>query len=228
MRRWVAAVAALLLAVSACGGSDEAASQDDASSGGGSTTTIAATPAAGGGDQAGDDSSSGGTPSDDGASGDDQGAAAVSGIGRGSVTINGETYYFGETSFPALQCNPNLFGVFFVVLQMVDEQGNEIPGGGGLQLVLLQEGSDPEELDQRNEARVAIEALDQEWIADEEDIAERSLEAGTSQVDSYTIDGSRATGTATFYEENSYWASVGDASNAVNVTEGTFEVTCAG
>ena len=228
MRRWIAVVAALLLVVSACGGSDEAAVAGRCELGGGSTTTDGGIPAAGGGDQPGDDSASEDTPSDDGASGDDQGAASVSGIGQASVTINGETYYFGETSFPALQCKPNLFGVFFVVLQMVDEQGNEIPGGGGLQLVLLQEGSDPEELDQRNEARVTIEALDQEWIADEEDIAERSLEAGTSQVDSYTIDGSRATGTATFYEENSYWASVGDAANVVEVVEGSFEVTCAG
>ena len=235
MKRWMVLFSALMLLMAACGGDDAASDDDTAGDGGATTTTLAASPTT-------SDDSSGEDPSDDGSQSDDMSAddadsdagndggssSSVSGLGEATVTINGETYFFGETGFPALRCDPDLFGVFFVFLQMVDADGNEILGGGSVDMVLLQPGTDPEELDQRNEARVNIEALDQEWIADEEDITERELEAGTSQVDSYTIDGNRVTGTATFYEENSYWASIGDPSNEVAVTQGTFEVTCAG
>lgn len=226
MRRRVLAAAFLLL-IAACGGGDDAA-QDDVAAGADAATTTTAAPVQSGGDSSSGGSQTDGGASEDDASGGDSGGAAVSGLGVGSVTINGETYQFGDSGFPALQCNPDLFGVFFAVLAMVDDQGNEVADGGGLELVLLHPGSDPEELGQTNEARVRIGSLEEEWIADEEDIAERELDPGTSQVDSYTIDGDRASGTATFYEEETYWASVGDSSKTVSVTEGTFEVTCAG
>lgn len=221
MQRLILAIVVMLVALTACGGGGDSSEAGDPEA---STTAAAADPEVTTSDTApaaGDEE-----PGNEAA--DDSDSDSVSGIGEATLTINGETYFFGETSFPALRCDPNMFGVFFVVLPMVDEQGNAVPSGGGLELVLLQEGTDPEELDQRNEVRLDLDSLDQEWIADEEDIAERDLEPGTSQVDSYTIDGNRASGTATFYEENSYWASVGDPANEVATAQGTFEVTCAG
>ncbi len=50
------------------------------------------------------------------------------------------------------------------------------------------------------------------------------LEAGMSQVDSYTISGNSVSGTATF-RENSHFASTGGAGE-VETAQGTFEATC--
>lgn len=220
-RRWLALVCALVLALAACGGGEEAVPADDPDS----------APAGDTGDTGNEASDDDGEPVDPPPAepSDDGGAPPpdVDGVGEATLTLNGETYFFGDDGFPVVRCEPDMFGVFFVVLQRVDEQGNAIEGGGGIEMVLLQPGTDPDVLDQRNEARAQLNELDEEWIADEEDIAERELEAGTSQVDFYTIDGTTVNGTATFYEENSYWASVGNPDNEVLVTEGEFQVTCA-
>lgn len=149
----------------------------------------------------------------------------IAGVGEGTVTIDGDTYTFGDAGFPALRCEPDMFGVFFVFLQQVDDSGAEV-AGGSLELTLLLEGTDPEIVGQDNEGRLKIG--EQEWIADPEDIAERGLEAGTSQVDSYTIDGNSVTGTATFYEEESYFATTGGSDDPIVTTQGAFDVTCSG
>jgi hypothetical protein len=110
---------------------------------------------------------------------------------------------------------------------MVDEDGAEIPGGGGsLRGALLHEGTDPDTVGQLNELGVSIEALDQEWVADEEDIQPFGLDPGSSQVDSHSIDGSTVSGTATFYEVNSYYAVTGGTADSVTVAQGTFEIIC--
>lgn len=158
------------------------------------------------------------------ASGDD----VVSGIGSASLTIGGTTYYFGETSAPAPQCKPDLFGVFLVNLPMVDADGTEAASGGRFALTLLRDGVDADEVDQLPEASVTIEALDEEWIASEEAIQNFNLDAGTSQIDSYTIDGNTASGSATFYEQSSYYAFLGGSAEGVTTAPGTFEVTCRG
>lgn len=216
MKRLVMPAVIGMLAASCGGGEDGAV---DTTAGAESTGTTAP--------QGSSDETSEGTTTTTTAATDDAGGRDFSGIGAASVTIDGETYYFGETSFPAPQCEPDFFGVFVVTLMMVDEAGNEIPSGGGLQLQLLGEGTDPGVVGQLPEASVDIEALDQEWKANEEDFELFDLEPGTSQVDDYTIDGNTASGTATFYERNSYYAFVGGSADAVSVAEGTFEVTCA-
>jgi len=156
-------------------------------------------------------------------------SADVSGIGEASVTIGGETYLFGETGAPLFRCETNLFGIFWVILGMVDESGNEIPQGGNVGLVLLGEGTDPDEVDQVPVASIRIGATDEEWVADPTQMETLTeLEPGMSQVDSYTIDGNSVSGTATFFEKNnSYWAFVGGSVDAIEVSEGTFEATCA-
>ena len=211
MRRLVLIVAMVLVAT-ACGGGETAS--DDTPADGTSATTTAP------------DSSPGTSApeTDDGEPGDPA-PSDVSGIGEGTVTINGETYLFGEGGFPALQCEPDMFGVFFVVLQQVDASGSEVPDGL-LTLTLLLEGTDPAVVGQDNTARLTIGGED--WIADPEDIAERGLDPGTSQVDAYTIDGNTVSGTATFYEEESYYATTGGSTDPIVTAQGTFEVACSG
>lgn len=138
------------------------------------------------------------------------------GEGTATVTVNGETYYFGDAGFPAIQCMPNFFGVMLGFLQRVDESGAEIASGGGFQFALLLPGTDPEIVEQLNELNLDLGDLEQEWIANENHITERGLDPNTSQVDSVSFDGNTATGTATVYEQLSQ-----------EVAQLTFEVTCA-
>lgn len=144
-----------------------------------------------------------------------------------TATIDGETYIFGDTGFAAQRCSPSTFGMFFVVLYMVDDQGNPDIEGGVLNVVLPHDDTDPEELDQWPELTVSIADPDREWIADEKAAEEFDIDPGVSQVDSYTIDGNRVSGTASFYESDSYWAMLGGQADELEVAQGTFEVICA-
>ncbi len=211
MKKLVLMVAMVLVAA-ACGGG-EAGSDDTPADDGSSVTTAAGSPETSAPETGDDGESTDPAPSD------------LSGIGEGTVTLNGETYLFGEAGFPALQCEPDMFGVFFVVLQQVDASGGEVPGGL-LALTLLLEGTDPAVVGQDNTARLTIGGED--WIAEPEDIAERGLDPGTSQVDSYAIDGNSVSGTATLYEEESYYATTGGSTDPIVTAQGTFEVTCSG
>ena len=68
------------------------------------------------------------------------------------------------------------------------------------------------------EIEVDVEATNSQWVADVRRAEERGYEPGTSQVDSYQIDGLRASGSATFLD-----------SFAIGETEpvqGTFEIAC--
>lgn len=98
MRRLTVMLAATLVVVAACAGGSAAdsvspdataAPSNDGSSEDGPTTTDGV---------ANNESPGGDTP--------------VSGLGKASLTINGETYLFGETSFPSLRCDPDNLGTF--------------------------------------------------------------------------------------------------------------------
>lgn len=208
----ITSVVAIALLATACGGGTGASEDDSAAV---TTTTIApeAAPSTVAQSSVSEDDGSQPAPAD------------VAGIGEGTATINGNTYVFGDTGFAALRCEPDMFGAFFVFLLQVDESGAEVPDGR-LSLALLLEGSDPEELGQGNEANLSIDG--QDWIANEEDVAERGIEAGSSQVDSYVIEGNTVSGTATFYEEESYYATTGGSTDPIVTAQGTFEVTCSG
>lgn len=214
----------LALVLTACGGGD-----GDAQDGGGGSDTPAATEAPA-------------TPTDDAntsdADDDDQGAAATTvppvedlqeflGDGVATVTLNGETYHFGDAGFPAIQCMPDFFGVMLGVLEMVDEDGNAVDGGGSVQFALLHEGTDPEIVDTTNELVVKIETgdVDQEWTADEGRYEDREILDGSSQVDSVTFNGNTATGTASVYDDEAYWGAGGDP-DAVPTATAEFEITC--
>jgi len=138
--------------------------------------------------------------------GGDTGATAagdVQGIGTAVVTIDGETTTFAGTDFAAETCAPDRFGIFFVVLQQVDDTGTAIPEGL-LEAILLHDDMDAETAGQDN--RIAVTLGDTEWTAD--------VAAGEGQVDDVTVDGSSASATATF-------------SGADGTASGSLEVTCA-
>ena len=213
--RSLVSMAAVALVVAACGGEATSESVADADAVIATTTTP----------RSGQEPARTSAPVNNDGDAPSESPSDVSGVGEGTATINGQTRFFGDAGFPALRCEPDMFGIFFVFLQEVDESGAEV-SGGSLALTLLLEGTDPEVVGQDNEAHLKVD--DQDWIADPQDIVERGLEAGTSQVDSYTVTGNSVSGTATFYEEESYYATTGGSSDPVVTAQGSFEVTCSG
>ncbi len=187
-------MAGLVLVLAACGGADS----DDTPTGDGgdgATTTQPATeqPAT--------------TSSGDGAEG--------SGPSTATVTLGAETYTFSTEGAVVAQCLTNLFGIFSVQLPMASG------GDGGVSIVALREGTDPDVIGEVNAIEISVG--DEDWVADEADfLFEQSevLEPGMSQVDSVEIDGRTVRGTATFFRQNSVFT------GEVETQTGTFEATC--
>jgi hypothetical protein len=224
VRRLGMMMAALILVLAACGGSDDGSDDEDTSA---ETTQSAAAPAA--------DSESSGSASDETAAteapaetttvatdapdtGDAGGGEDEEGSGpsTASVTLAGETYEFSTEGAIVAQCLTDLFGIMSVQLPMVDG------GDGGVSIVALREGTDPEVVGEVNSVEVSIG--DDDWIADEaDDLYEMSdqLEPGMSQVDSIEIDGRTVRGTATFVRQNSLFGS-----DEPETLTGSFEATC--
>ena len=218
MRRLSGVLIPLLLVIGACGSSSDSNTETNTQSEPGSTTATENNSA---------DTTTDETAADDGSATD---------ASQATITLNGETYRFGESDFIGQRCSPDLFGVFAVQLKMVDEAGVADPAGSELFLTLLSEDADPDFVagseDAKNRIEVTFRDSDvgearEHWIADEEVFEIIDLDPGTSQVDEYTIDGNTATGSATFYEtfsEGEYFA--GNADSYL-VATGEFEVTCA-
>ena len=144
-----------------------------------------------------------------------EGDSEGSGPSMATVTIGDETYSFSTEGAVVAQCLTDLFGIFSVQLPEVD-------GDGGVAIVALREGTDPETVGEVNS--IEVEVGDETWVADEADgIFDQfeQLEPGMSQVDSVEIDGRTVSGTATFVRQNSLFGG-GDVETAT----GTFEATC--
>lgn len=205
MRRVIIISMALLLALAACGGD----TGGDSASNGDQTTTGAVNTTQPEGGGASDETT---PPSgDDGGSDDSEG----SGPSTATVTLGDETYEFSTEGAIVAQCLTNLFGIFSVQLPAVD-------GDGGVAIVALREGTDPETVGEVN--AIEVDLGDETWVADEgDDMFDQfeQLEPGMSQVDSVEIDGRTVRGTATFYRRNSLFGG-GD----VETLTGTFEATC--
>ena len=153
---------------------------------------------------------------DDDAAGGDEG----SGPSTATVTLGDETYMFSTEGAIVAQCLTDLFGIFSAQLPRVDESGAQ--ADGGVAIVALREGTDPDEVGEVNSIRVDVG--DEEWVADEADMMfEQSdlLQPGMSQVDSVEIEGSTVRGAATFYRQNSLFGG-----GEVETLTGTFEATC--
>ncbi|HKJ55251.1 MAG TPA: hypothetical protein VJ978_04630, partial [Nitriliruptoraceae bacterium] len=131
------------------------------------------------------------------------GAGDVQGIGTATVTLDGETMTFAGTDFAPETCAPDRFGIFFAVLQQVDDTGTAVPEGL-LEAILLHADTDAETTGQDN--RIKVTLGDTEWTAD------AAEDAG--QVEEVTVDGLSASATATF-------------SGADGTASGSLEVACA-
>lgn len=198
MRRF-AATALAAVALVACGGdTDDSATEGTATTAAeapatteAATTTPAEAPT----------TASTEVPATEDAAGD--GAGDVQGIGSATLTIDGETTTFAGTDFAPETCAPDRFGIFFAVLQQVDDTGTAVPDGL-LEAILLHADTDAETTGQDN--RIKVTLGDTEWTAD---VAE-----GAGQVEDVTVDGSSASATATF-------------SGADGTASGSLEVTCA-
>lgn len=195
------------LFVAACGGdSGDDATDTTAASGSEPTTTAVQADD----DAADDEPADTATTADQGSS---ESSSDVEGVGVGTATIGGETFEFGDAGQPGLQCLPDAFGVaFLAALQRLD-------GDGGISLGIPFPG---EEDTVGSQPEIQVSADDDEWFANEEWAAERDIAAGSSQVDTYEIDGNTIRGTATFYNRDAQFG------EPEEIETGTFEVTCAG
>lgn len=188
-------VAALL--VGACGGGDSSAGPDSTTSGGDGTTTEATTA---------ETAPEGTTPDE---STEPSEVSNDSGFERAEtmavLTLGGDTYTFAIVDDGG-SCNPDLFGIYRALLTRIDENGEpvEMPDlegfTEGIDIVLANQG----------EAQTVIFGNfgGMAWSAGEDGNEE-------SSIDSSSVDGPRAEGTATFINESG------------ETVEGSFEVMCA-
>ncbi len=214
MKRLLALAIPLLLGVAACGGDDADSDADGAdepttTADAGSDDVAPPTP-----DDADDGADDGG---DDGgvAGGDDGGDAEGSGPSTATVTLGDQTYNFSTEGAIVAQCQTDMFGVFSAQLPMADG------GDGSIQVVILRDGTDPEEIGAVNAVEVSVD--DEDWVAHEADelfTMSEELEPGMSQVDSVEFDGSTVRGTATFVRQLSV------IMGEIETATGSFEATC--
>ena len=214
-RRYAVALVALVVAATGCGGGDGDDSQDGATTVAPGATTAGTSPGAASTTQA---------PAPSGSA---DGAADTA-----VVTIGDQTWRFGLGGQAFTQCEYNQFGTgnLFAALVQVDEAGEPVTTDGGAAANVLLElyadnyeelGLDPPGIEVTDEANGAV------WIADIQDESDFDIDPGTSMVSSLTIDGRTASGTATFYDRNVYFAWLGGTGDKPAGVAGTFEVTCA-
>ena len=209
MRRTTISLAVVTLVMAACGGGD-----DDASPAG-EDQPAAAEPAA---EPAADEPAT--EPADDEPADEPDTAtdeSPSSGLDENTaiVTIGDKTYEIDVTPSAIQRCDPNFFGAFWALGGM---------GGNGVEMLLPPPG-DPN-FEDAPYIKVSDEDLDIEWIANpDQEMA--GVEAGESQVDTFTVDGLRVTGTATFVDLNASFAFQGGVGDEPQPVTGTFEVLCA-
>lgn len=198
------AVGALLLA--ACGGDDESTS----TSSGGDDADVASS------------ESDGSTEVEDlvDDAGDMLDEMTDTDGGSGTITIGGETWEVGiHPDVPMATCDADFFGGFLGVLTSegdlttpLDLLSVTLPGG---------DFQDPPSVT----LKVAVDG-DAEWIADET-IYERAptLPEGIG-VTEFAIDGNTASGTGTFFEQESFYQFTAGQTDTLQMAEGSFQVTC--
>lgn len=200
-------VLALMVIAAACSSGDDTSSPDSPDDSADQNTTSTA-----GGDDGSADGSSGGSEN----------------VSQGEVTIDGETYVFWEDGIQATaNCRPNDDGVFVVILGLVDDNGEPLDRSEIDAEFVHDNPADPDteifitfgHLDVNNDME-----LIPGWIASA-DRAESSGH-GVGQVDSYEIDGSTITGTATFVSNEQDVDFFRGDITAVDGVAGTFTFTC--
>ena len=141
--------------------------------------------------------------------------------GTATVSIGDETWQFElSDDYPIANCDADFFGGFLAILT---NAGADLSGAPVDQLTVQLPGgdfTDPPKV----EVKLSIDS-ELRWIADET-FYERSddLPAGLGVTD-FSINGNTASGTALFFEEESFHQLF--SGSPLVTAEGTFEVTCA-
>jgi hypothetical protein len=206
-------VGLIALVLAACGGNSDESSSDTAASSSTSPSSDQATEPADVPDAGSDDQ----TASTVGSIGDHFDTAG----GTATVAIGDETWEFMlPEGHPIALCDSDFFGGFVAILTSgtadlsvpADAFSVTLPGGDLTEPPLVTVNS-------------AVSS-DAEWIADET-IYERNADLPVGLgVTSFSIDGTTASGTATFFEQESFYQFNAGNGDLV-VADGTFTVTCA-
>lgn len=137
-------------------------------------------------------------------------------VSMAEVTIDGTTYSFGDFG-PAIQCEADFFGGYTATLRSED-------GSGVFGIELWPEGQGGDRVNKAN-ALITVDGVELDLTANPDQEANwPAVEAGTSLVQSFQIDGNRATGVASFIDDEvAYDASLFPLDPII----GEFVVVCA-
>jgi hypothetical protein len=205
MRQTTISLAVVALVMAACGGGD-----DDANSAAADQPAAAESAA----EPAADEPAADEPAADEPAAADEAPSLGVA-ENTAIVTIGDKTYEIDVTASAIQRCDPNFFGAFWALGGI---------GGNGIDMLLPPPG-DPN-FEDAPYINVGDEERDIEWVANA-DREMAGVEAGESQVDTFTVDGLRVTGTATFVDLNESYAFQGGVGDEPQPVTGTFEVLCA-
>jgi hypothetical protein len=198
-RRVLGAALGCLLLLAACGGGeDDPGDGTPATTAASQPSTTAAPTTAAAGTEA--PAATTAAPADPGGGGGDANQVVV--------TIDGVPYEFDVEMSIVGRCDPDFFGAFWVIAGAADGSSSS------LEMFLVPEGNSNHD----ETSRLSVNLKDAEgrdWNADED--GGQGVTAGTSQIDSFSIDGNSVTGTASFVD-----IYAGDDATA----QGTFTATC--
>lgn len=191
--RIVLTVGAAALIVSGCGGSDDDASTEEP-------------PADAASDPADVEPEQGAEPADEpeGASG---------GLNRATITVGDQTYEFEWETSSIQLCNPDFFGGFVAIAATTS-------AADSFDAEFAEEGT-PGFEDRAPRIEVSEADNGAHWTADPQETIAATYDSWPAKVDSFELDGNRASGTATFVGETAF------DEEPVGVP-GTFDITCAG
>ncbi len=185
---------ALLVASCGGGGTEDTTAAPDAPATTATAETTTAAPA---------ESTTTTTSAPEGAGNQSSGAANLA-----TVTIDGQEYQFDAEMSIVGRCDADFFGAFWMIAAAAD--GSD----ASLEMFIVPEGNTNHDETSRLNVNLK-DAEGRDWNADAD--GGQGVTAGTSQIDSFTIDGTTVTGTASFVD-----IYAGDGATA----QGTFTATC--
>lgn len=135
------------------------------------------------------------------------------------VEIGDHRYEVNVTPDAIQRCSPDFFGAFWVIGFTAEDMSST------LEMMLTPENRNELGMDEPY-IRVDDPETGIDWRADPNYFADTDLPEGMSQVDSFTVDGNRATGTATFIDADAANNALFGNGEMPEPVTGTFEVVC--
>lgn len=146
--------------------------------------------------------------------------AGDGGINLAVVEIGDNRYEVDVTPGSIQRCSPDFFGAFWAIGFTSEDMSSTFE--------MLLSPENREELGMEPPyIRLTDPETDIDWRADPEHFTTTELPEGMSQVDSFTVDGNRVTGTATFIDVDAAFAALNGNGEMPEPVQGTFEVVCA-